>query len=541
MKPEEKPNILFVGYENQENLGIRYIISYLESQGIYSELIPFNLESSEFVVNKIKDCNPDIVGFSIIFQYTLYEFGELMQTLRKHKINSHFTTGGHYPSLRPQQTFTELLHLDSIVLFEGELTTAELVKKIKFPHEWNSILGLAYRKGNEIIINNLRPLIQDLDTLPWPKRGNIQQSARGFRAAPILASRGCLHNCSFCSIRQFYGNAPGTPRRSRSPQNVVSEMKSLYDNLGVQLFLFQDDDFAAKSPIQRRWVNDFLCSLEDSGLKNKIGWKISCRVDDIDSEIMQKCKEYGLLVVYMGIESGNSQGLKTLNKQATVEQNLISMQLLRELNIEFDLGFMLFDPDSTIESVHENINFLKKVSEISGPPIAFVKMLPLAGTAIEKRLLYEKRLYGNPIRPDYDFTDKRLDYYALFVMLNFSERNSHPNGLVEKLRQTYFDCMVANFFYRDNYIEYKEKLTCIINKANRSIIDALEKSICLVENLSNSHEVALAWPKLNIFSKNEYKDQKEITFELYLLLERYNPDLYNFFLREDARFQGKKI
>ena len=538
MDSDYKIDALFVGYENQENLGLRYIMAYLDSHGFRSALVPFSPGAADSVIDAIKESKPDLVGFSIIFQYTLYEFGQLMETLRDQGISSHFTAGGHYPSLRPQRTFAELPDLNSIVLFEGELTVLELLSKLKCPHKWSSIPGLAFRRGAEVMINPLRPLLEDLDMLPWPRRGNTQQSARGIGAAPILASRGCLHNCSFCSIHQFYNSVPGTLRRSRSPQDVVAEMKSLYDNRGVQLFLFQDDDFAAKSLIQRRWVNSFLHSLEEAGLSQKIGWKISCRVDDVDSEIMTQCMDHGLMVVYMGIESGNNQGLETLNKHVTVEQNLAAMQTLKDLGLEFDLGFMLFDPDSTLESVRENVRFLRKVAQMGGPPVAFVKMLPLAGTAIEKRLADEGRLRGNDIRPDYEFLDQRLDSYALFVMLNFSDRNSHPNGLVEKLRQAYFDCIVARTFEQKPWVEYYQKdLKNLIDRANQSILDALEQSLDLVENLSGSKEVALAWPRLTTFADQENLAQEEILSELDQVLETYSPELCNALREEDTRLQ----
>lgn len=533
MAPDCKVDALFVGYESQENLGLRYIMAYLDSHGFRSALAPFSPGALDRVIEAIKEREPDLVGFSIIFQYTLYEFGQLMETLRNRGIDSHFTAGGHYPSLRPQSTFNELPYLDSIVLFEGELTTLELLSKLKCPHKWHSIPGLAFRRSAEIVINPLRPLVEDLDMLPWPRRGNIQQSARGIGTAPILASRGCLHNCSFCSIRQFYSGVPGKLRRSRSPQDVVAEMRSLYDSRGVKLFLFQDDDFAAKSLIQRRWVNGFLHSLEETGLSQKIGWKISCRVDDVDSEIMAQCRDHGLMVVYMGIESGNNQGLETLKKHVTVEQNLAAMQTLKDLGLEFDLGFMLFDPDSTLESVHENVRFLREVAQMGGPPVSFVKMLPLAGTAIEKRLADEGRLTGNDIRPDYEFIDQRLDYYALFVMLSFSDRNSHPNGLVEQLRQAYFDCMVARTFEQGPWVErYRKELTNLIDRANRSILDAIEQALILVEGLSDSKEVALAWPLLSTFADQENRVQEEILSELYQMLEIYSPGLCNA-LREE--------
>ena len=528
MNTDLKRDALFVGYENQENLGIRYIMAYLDSHGFSATLAPYSPGDLASVSQAILEAKPILVGFSIIFQYTLHEFGVLMHTLREQGIVSHFTAGGHYPSLRPQQTFAELPDLDSIVLFEGELTTLELLQKLQLPHKWPSISGLAYRVGTGIEINPLRPLVENLDILPWPKRGGIQQSARGLGTAPILASRGCLHNCSFCSIRQFYKSVPGTLRRTRSPKDVVSEMQHLYVHRSVKLFLFQDDDFAAKSLMQRRWVQDFLQELEAAGLSRQIGWKISCRVDDVDAQIMAQCRDHGLMVVYLGIESGNDKGLSTLNKQVTVEQNLAAMRILKDTGLEFDMGFMLFDPESTLQSIRENLHFLKKVALMGGPPVSFVKMLPLAGTAIEKRLSDEGRLRGSEIRPDYDFLDRRLDYYSLFVMLNFSDRNSHPNGLIEQLRQAYFDCLVAGTFEKAPWIgSYRSALRNLIDRANQNILDVLEQTLDLVESLSDSKDVALAWPQLSVFAEKATRTDEEILSELDTILATHSPELCN--------------
>ena len=221
------------------------------------------------------------------------------------------------------------------------------------------------------MVNPARALVDDLDSLPWPKRGDILQAVRGIPMAPMLASRGCLFNCSFCSIRQFYGSAPGPTRRSRSPEDVAAEMRALYDRRGVRLFLFQDDDFAAKTAPQRAWLECFLHALDAEGLSGKIGWKISSRVDDIEPEIMARCRDRGLLVVYLGVESGSVQGLATLNKHATVEQNLRAMRTLRRLHIEFDMGFMLLDPDTTFATLRENLAFLREVAGL-GRPADFV-------------------------------------------------------------------------------------------------------------------------------------------------------------------------
>jgi radical SAM superfamily enzyme YgiQ (UPF0313 family) len=506
-------------------------MSYLEAKGYRTTLIPYAPNADERVVRTVLQAGdgPKLIGFSIIFQYNLGEFGNLMGALRRAGVRAHLTAGGHYPSLCPERTLRELPELDSVVRFEGEVTAGELLENVDCPEKWNGIQGLAFRQDGEIVINPARALVEDLDALPWPKRGDILQVVRGIPMAPMLASRGCLFNCSFCSIRQFYGAAPGPMRRSRSPQDVAAEMRALYDRRGVRLFLFQDDDFAAKTAQQRAWVDRFLLALNAEELTGKIGWKISSRVDDIEPEIMARCRDRGLLVVYLGVESGNVQGLTTLNKHATVEQNLRAMRTLRRLNIEFDMGFMMLDPDTTFATMRENLVFLRQVAELGGPPISFVKMLPLAGTAIETRLADEGRLTGDAIRRDYNFTDRRLDYYALWITLRFTNRNSHPDGLVETLRMAYFDHLVAQTFERPPWAdEYGHEVRALIDLANGSALDTLERSLDVVEQCPDAESVAVRWRALNEISARDATIQREIFARLDRLTDRYSPALCSF-------------
>lgn len=526
MSPAQRTDAILVGWERQENLGLRHILSYLEAEGYRVQLVPYAPGAEDSVVRAVCEADARLVGFSIIFQYNLRDYGELMKALRKAGVQSHFTAGGHYPSLRPENTLREIPELDTVVRFEGELTARELLERLDRPETWGEIQGLTFRRNGEVVVNPARPLIEDLDRLPWPARGEQLQSVRGIPTAPMLASRGCLFDCSFCSIRQFYGQAPGPLRRTRSPEDVAREMRYLFDARGVRLFLFQDDDFAAKTENQRDWLGRFLLALDRERLTGRIGWKISCRVDDIEPEIMTRCRDRGLLTVYLGVESGNASGLETLNKHATVEQNLRAMRILKETGVDADMGFMLLDPGSTLESVRENVAFLRKVAELGGPPICFVKTLPLAGTAMEKQLAGEGRLTGDPLRPDYRFLDPRLDHYALWITLRFSQRNSAPNGLVETLRIAHFDQVVARAFEAAPWTgEYGAELRRLIDRANESAISTLERTLEIVDECPDADSVALAWRYLNRISAEDAAVQARIFRELDWVLERYSPTL----------------
>ncbi len=526
MSAAQRTDVILVGWERQENLGLRHILSYLEGEGYRVRLVPYAPGAEDSVVRAVCEEDARLVGFSVIFQYNLRDYGELMKVLRKGGVQSHFTAGGHYPSLRPENTLREIPELDTVVRFEGELTARELLDRLDRPESWGEIAGLAFRRDGEVVVNPARPLIEDLDRLPWPARAEQLQSVRGIPMAPMLASRGCLFDCSFCSIRQFYGQAPGPLRRTRSPEDVAREMRYLFDARGVRLFLFQDDDFAAKTENQRDWVGRFLLALDQERLSGRIGWKISCRVDDIESEIMTRCGERGLLTVYLGIESGSPSGLATLNKRATVEQNLRAMRILKETGVDADMGFMLLDPGSTLASIRENVAFLRQVADLGGPPICFVKALPLAGTAMEKQLAEDGRLTGDPLRPDYRFLDPRLDHYGLWIALRFSQRNSAPNGLVETLRIAHFDQLVARAFEAAPWTEeYGAELRRLIDRANESAISTLERTLEIVEECPDADSVALAWRYLNRISAEDAAVQERIFRELDWVLERYSPTL----------------
>ena len=510
-------------------------MAYLKSHGLRTELAPFSPLRPDGILEAAACWRPALIGFSIIFQYNLREFAEAMSRLRRGGVTAHFTAGGHFPSLCPEQTLLELQPLDSVVCFEGEATALELLRKLDRREEWASIPGLAYRDGGRVVVNPPRPLIADLDSLPWPVRGESPQICRGIPAAPMLASRGCLHDCSFCSIRQFYGAAPGALRRTRSPRDVVAEMSSLWRRQGVRIFLFQDDDFAARTIHQRRWVEEFLSELDAGGLTGRIAWKISCRVDDVEEGLMRECRRRGLLAVYLGVESGNSEGLHTLGKRVSVEQNLQALRALRQAGLHYDMGFMLFDPDSSFGSVRENLKFLRSVAKMEGPPISFVKMLPLAGTAIQARLAAENRLTGDQLRPDYNFLDRRLDYFYLFVILNFSWRNSDPAGLVERLRQAYFDSVLVQAFDLDpRGASYQAALRRVIDGANRSVLDILETALGLFEESPDAETAAMRWDEVRPLAAMEHRAEKQILADLDAVLEEYNPDLAMTFRLSDV-------
>ena len=407
--------IMLIGFQRQSNLGLGYLASVLRQSGYRVEVFDFELER-RLILDAAKKLDPLLIGFSLIFQSYVFQFRSLIQYLRDGGIGCHFTMGGHFPSLSYERTLELLPELDCVVRFEGELTLLELADCLSTGREWREILGIAFHDGSNVRTTEMRPLIHDLDELPYPERILKNNPMLGRYATPMLASRGCARTCSFCSIHMFYRTAPGKVVRTRKPAEVVKEMRFLLEQHGITIFLFQDDDFPLFGPVWRRWAKEFVDELHRNHLPGRAVWKINCRADAVEPELFAQMREAGLYMVYMGLESGTEEGLKTLHKQITVEQNLRAVEILKQIGALFEYGFMLLDPSSTFESVRANLHFLRKIVGDGSAGASFGRMAPYDGTPIKDELERAGRLRGDVRKPDYDFLDPRLtDFYNSIV------------------------------------------------------------------------------------------------------------------------------
>jgi radical SAM superfamily enzyme YgiQ (UPF0313 family) len=476
-------HIILVGFQNQGNLGLGYLAATVRNQGYSVEV--FDIETNRNILLKAALNNsPVLIGFSLIFQFYIKQYRELIRFLRHNNIDCHFTMGGHFPSLSYGQTLELVPELDSVVLFEGELTLVELVDHLSAGKDWRNVEGIAFNSNEGVKTTALRPLIKDLDLLPYPDRDFKPMTTLGHAIVPLLASRGCARTCSFCSIQTFYRTAPGKIVRTRQPEKIIDEMKMLYEKQGTTIFLFQDDDFPLYGPVWQRWTKDFLSKLEKSGLPDHTIWKMNCRADAVDKVLFKEMKAAGLYVVYMGLESGNDEGLKTLHKEITVEQNLKAVEILKEIELPFEYGFMLFDPSSSFESIRANIEFLRAIAGDGSVPVTFCRMLPYDGTAIKTDLLQAGRLRGDVCNPDYDFLDPSLNEYynALTRYVNIEGWIHGYESLTNHLKEAFHEIYILDRLYpeiKQNLREYELQITQITKESNGLLLNVVEELLQL--------------------------------------------------------------
>ena len=359
------------------------------------------------------------------------------------------------------------------------MTLLELADAVSTDRDWHGIHGIAYRDHDEVVATPARPLMEDLDQLPYPERNYQPGAVLGRTIMPILASRGCARTCSFCSIHTFYRAAPGKMVRTRKPAEVVREMRALHEERGIRIFLFQDDDFPLFGPVWRRWAGEFVDELHRHGLPGKVIWKMNCRADAVDRDLFVRMRAAGLYLVYMGLESGSEQGLETLHKQITVAQNIRAVNLLKSVDLMWDYGFMLLDPSSTFESVRENVKFLRTILVDGCLPVTFCRMLPYNGTPIKDELVRTGRLTGDVCNPDYEFLDSRLSqfYEGLTRMISLTGWIHGLEAVTLQLGCAWHEVatMERLFPALSGMRQYKEKLQRITKGSNNLLLRVVEE------------------------------------------------------------------
>lgn len=407
-----------------EHLGLGYMASCLRVEGL--SVLIVDLTINDWTLNhsleEISQINCSLIGVSIPFQEAAKEALDFISKLRKVCKDTHITIGGIYPSFSYREIMDLCSAIDTVVLGEGELTIVELVKAVLKGGDYTKVSGIAYRDDNSIKTSTPRSLIPNLDNIPFPARDTLDVILNKYGFASMITTRGCYGRCNFCSVDPFFSTF-GPKYRLRSWENVIEEMNFLYTNYGVRNFMFNDANFIggkgrgfdrakkiAEEILRRKWDIEF---------------RIQCRVNDIDEDLFTLLKEAGLTRVYLGIESGSQTILDRFQKDATVEENLRAIEILSKLEIFMSLGFIMFDDKINTKELNENLAFLQRVKAIVpqnklGNIYPLSKLLPLAGTEVEKRMKSTNNYKGNSLDYNYSFDDPVIG--LLYNCANFGAK-----------------------------------------------------------------------------------------------------------------------
>ena len=340
-------------------LGIAYVGATLENAGFDVDLLDCSYLrlSPERAAERVKGSSYDIVGISVV--KPTFNWAIKASKLLKKRHNVFVVLGGHAATLQHSYIMKRYAYVDAVVRGEGEQTALELVSRLHNGESLDGLLGLTFREGSNICVNAPRPLIEDLDVLLYPARHKLPSLREYHKDLPklqasILSSRGCPYNCAFCSVSIFYGMSPGKKYRARAPSKVVDEIESLV-KMGATNLVFVDDCFI----IDRR-AEEISRQLVERSIDINI--KITTRVDQIvrNSKFLPSLRAAGFNSVELGIESFCQRFLDKYNKGTTLSQNEEAIKIVRQHDMDLAVDFIMFDPETTMEDLKQNLYYIRK-------------------------------------------------------------------------------------------------------------------------------------------------------------------------------------
>jgi radical SAM superfamily enzyme YgiQ (UPF0313 family) len=436
--------IALVGAEYEENLSLRYLAAAVEAAGFPTELVPFNDDAQRgAVIEGILDLDPLLVGISVPFQMRARELLGVATELRARGYRGHVCVGGHFATFEYENVLRDFPAVDSVVRHEGEDTFRELCERIREGQTPGAIPGLVVRGRQGVVVGAPRVLPR-LDDLPWPDRRGEPRDVLGVPTAPLVGSRGCYADCSFCCIFAYAESARGPRYRRRSPENIVAEMKREREQRGVRLFIFHDDNFFLPhlpTNVERyRRLGELL---RREGLAD-VAFVIKCRPNDVDPELFRLLKEMGVIRAYVGIETNSGEGIVSLNRRITSADNRRALGVLQELDVYCSFNVLIFDPEATLAGIETNLDFME---EMADRPFNFCRAEVYAGTPLRGILAAEGRLRGDYLAWGYEMREPRVELLFRIASTAFAARNFRSDGVHNLNMGIRFDNEVLRFFH----------------------------------------------------------------------------------------------
>ena len=417
------------------SLGIGYMAAVLEEHGYDVDVLDASALELTYdeIGEEILKRNSDIVSISALTP-TIGVALDSADKIKQVKPDTVVVLGGYHPTFEYKNVLEEP-SVDVVVRGEGEYTFLDLVQTIERGGDLVNVEGLAFHDENDssLIVTPDRPIIMDLDELPFPafhlfpmekyKILNISTNV-----ATIITTRGCPMKCSFCSSAALHGNH----LRRRSYQNVCDEIEVRLREQNIDTIAFMDDTFT----LNKKFVRDFCAEIKRRNLK--FWWGCTSRVDTLDEELLQTMKDAGCITIFIGVESADQQMLEKMNKNITLSKTENAFKLARKVGIRTIASCVIGMPEDTKESIGKTIAFVKKLN----PNYALYSLAtPYPGTrfyneTFKKNLIqikdWSKFTLIDPVLKTVDCSSKELRSIQKKAFLKFYLR---PGYLAKQVSQ----------------------------------------------------------------------------------------------------------
>lgn len=365
-----------------------YVGAALEEADCEVELL--DLRTSGFASSEelLLQAAPDLLAVHVVYFWEgTPELFASIARLRSSGFEAPICLFGFYPSLAWADLLAGIPAVDFVVVGEPEQTLVELAAAIGDSSDLD-IPGLASRKDGIPKMTGPREPNANLDSLPNPLRPYLERE----KTVSVLASRGCYNACDFCLIPAM--GRRRNPWRGRSVASVVAEVDWL-KAAGKDDFYFVDPNWIGPGNKGRKRALDMASALAEL----EITYGMECRASDLEPAMMQTLARSGLTSLLMGLESGSQGALDRIGKNSTPEQNLAAIAMLRDAGLEPEVGFIMFEPRSTLEDLAANLDFLRRARLLDrlgrSANLLYHNQIALKGTR-----LYDQSLAAGRLMPE---------------------------------------------------------------------------------------------------------------------------------------------
>lgn len=343
----------------------------------------------------------DIILFHWVYSWGHEEQVRIVLDLIRRESGAALGAFGLFPTLSGQHLLQYASPLDFILAGEFETTLAELLPVFRERRMLVPLPGVALRGGHFVP----RPVALDLSLFPVPDDVGANCA---YPSLNIAASRGCSGACTFCFIHRYYGCSR---RRVRDLVSLQRELEVRLSRRDIESLYFIDPTFIGRGTAERERVVAISALAQRFGLS----FGFETRVDSVDGKLMATLVSNGATSVFLGIESGCDAVLQRVGKRITTEQVRRAVETVRGSGIELNLGFIMFEPDSTLAELEENYTFLDGLGLLTDHELTanllYHNQIVLYGSTAWDRFMREGRLLLDdklPFEARYRFLDERV-------------------------------------------------------------------------------------------------------------------------------------
>ncbi|KYH39163.1 MAG: radical SAM protein [Candidatus Hecatellales archaeon B24] len=438
-------------------MGLAYLAAVLEQHGYKVEILdaPAFQLTYEKIPAEVERRKPDIVGVTATTAVAPSAL-KTAQMVKEAAPEALVIMGGPHITFLPEETMKAEPSIQIGVIGEGEYTLLDLVKTWEENGNLREVKGVIYRENGSLKYSEPRPLIENLDELPFPARHLLPMErykvfGKHETLGLVFTSRGCPFNCTFCSSSLIFGKR----FRARSPKNVVDEVEEFIEQYKSNHVEFVDDLFI----FDKKRVKEICRELKERGLD--VLWVCSARVDTVDGEIFKEIRDAGCVMVYLGVESGVQRVLNLMRKGIKVEQSVRAVKLAKEAGLQVVASFVLGIPGETWEEAMETIRFAKKLDPDF---VQFSLATPFPGTELyrvakEEGLLltedWTKYTVLKPVMRTEELSEERLRKLIKKAYFDFYLQ---PHVIWRYIRRGYAKELLVNVMGKYFWQYFKSKL-----------------------------------------------------------------------------------